>query len=56
VRIGRQYGYIDKTGALAIPAQFSFARAFSNGLAGASIGRTSGWIDRSGRFVWQSAP
>jgi hypothetical protein len=44
-------GYIDASGAFAIPAQFDQAHAFSEGLAAARMGLAWGFIDRSGQFV-----
>ena len=47
---------MDKAGQWVVPPRFSFARAFSNGLAPVTEGRRSGWIDRQGRYVWQENP
>jgi hypothetical protein len=44
-------GYIDKTGTLVIPLQFDDARAFSEGLAVASLRHQRGFIDKTGKFV-----
>lgn len=44
-------GYINKTGTLAIPLQFDHARAFSEGLAVASLRYKRGYIDKTGKFV-----
>jgi hypothetical protein len=51
------WGYIDKTGAVAIPARFTVATRFSEGLAAAAQnnapngGPVYGYIDTSGTFV-----
>jgi hypothetical protein len=47
----RRYGFIDRTGRLAVPAQFPRARKFSEGLALVRQGPGYGFIDRSGAFV-----
>ena len=44
-----KWGYIDKKGDLVIPIKFSFALAFSNGLARVD---DYCYIDKSGRYVW----
>jgi hypothetical protein len=46
-------GYIDKTGKTVIEPKFSYAGAFSGGLASASLGlyEGQGYIDKTGNFV-----
>ncbi|MBI4751769.1 MAG: WG repeat-containing protein [Acidobacteria bacterium] len=44
-------GYINLKTQLVIPAKFTYARRFSNGLAVVSIGNDFGFIDHSGEFV-----
>lgn len=44
-------GYMDKTGRVVIPARFTSAHEFSEGLAFVSIRSTGGFIDRSGKYV-----
>lgn len=55
VREGSEWGYIDATGAMVIPCQFSSAKPFSGGLAqvsqGGMKGGTYGFIDTSGKMV-----
>ncbi len=52
VRIGDRWGYIDKTGKIAIPAEFTTAGRFSEGRAAASrSGKLGGYIDRAGTMV-----
>jgi hypothetical protein len=46
-----QFGYIDKTGQLTIPARFEQARAFSEGLAAVKLGDCWGFIDHTGKQV-----
>jgi hypothetical protein len=61
VKVGEKYGYIDKTGALVIPAKLDRAMKFSEGLAPARADKLHGYIDRSGawaippRFAWVRA-
>jgi hypothetical protein len=54
---GGQMGYINTSGALVIPLQFSQAGIFRDGLAavtnwGENSDPTWGYIDRTGRYVW----
>jgi hypothetical protein len=46
-------GYVDKFGKQAIPADYDFARPFSEGLAAVRVGNKWGVIDKSGGFVVQ---
>jgi TonB family protein len=46
-----KYGYIDKTGRMVIPLQYSGADNFSEGLARVEIGGKSGYIDKTGKMV-----
>ena len=46
-----QFGYIDTTGAIVIPAQFGAAASFSEGVAAVMKGNKTGFIDRSGRVI-----
>lgn len=50
-RINGKYGYIDKTGKLAIPPQYEEAGAFSDGLAPVQVGGKWGFIDTSGNLI-----
>jgi len=45
------WGYLDKSGAMAIDPAFTTAGAFQNGLAPVSLGRTWGYIDTQGSWV-----
>jgi len=45
-------GYIGRDGQVVIPLQFSAAESFAGGLAFVSVGQQSGYIDRTGKFVW----
>jgi len=54
------WGFVDKTGTLVIPAQFSHAGEFSEGLASVSFGQmwknekvTCGYVDRAGKLLFQ---
>ena len=52
VRIGERYGYIDRTGHLAIPPQFRSARKFTEGRAFVWIDhREHAYIDEAGNIV-----
>lgn len=52
---GGKYGYLDRSGAVAIEARFDDAMPFSEGLAAVRVGDADdgqwGYIDPSGRFV-----
>ena len=60
VRVDEKFGFIDRTGALAIKPQFANARDFSDGLAAVTDAMISGarvrtcYIDMSGSIVWKS--
>ncbi len=51
------WGYVDRTGRVAIPAKFQYAGRFHGGLAAVTVRRgddyLDGYIDRTGRYVWQ---
>lgn len=53
VVVGGNVGYIDGTGAMVIPAQFTAARPFSEGLAAVRTGPDDKWgyIDKTGALV-----
>jgi hypothetical protein len=51
VPVGGKYGYIDKTGKLAIAPQFYEADDFSEGLAAVEIDDSWGYIDKTGKVV-----
>lgn len=49
-----KWGYIDETGAIALPLMYDRAYSFENGLAWVKIGNRCGYIDHEGRevFFW----
>ncbi len=51
--VNRKYGYIDKTGKLAIAPQYENAWSFSEGLAAVQVGEKWGYIDTKGNLVIQ---
>lgn len=55
IDVGGKKGYIDKTGKLVIPPEFTYAYPFSEGLAAVtkSVSGDDGWgyIDTAGRWV-----
>jgi len=53
---GRDIGYADETGTLAIDMTFTMGGPFINGLAHAANADWDGYIDRSGEFVWKQEP
>ena len=48
-----KWGYIDKTGKLAIPLKFTHAEDFSEGLAAVTDGERGGFIDHSGKILFE---
>ena len=52
-QFGNRWGYIDKAGKIMINPQYDTASDFTNGLAFVSQAQ-SGYIDRTGKFVWQT--
>jgi len=52
---GGHFGFVDKTGAVVIPANFFVAQDFSEGMAAVRVEETAdskyGYIDRTGRFT-----
>jgi len=54
---GGYWGYLDKEGNIAIPAQYSFVRPFKGGLAAVEI-KDEQWIyiDKDGKKVMEGAP
>jgi hypothetical protein len=53
VRMGRKFGFVDKTGKYVMNPQFDEARQFSEGLANVRVGGRWGIVDKTGRYVWK---
>jgi len=51
VKIDGKWGYIDKTGAVVISAQFDDAKCFSEGFACMKINSKWGYVDQAGTVV-----
>ena len=51
--VNGKYGYIDKTGKLAIAPQYKNAESFSEGLAAVQVGEKWGYIDTKGNLIIQ---
>ena len=51
--VGPEFGYIGKTGKYAINQQFGDAFGFSGGLAWVRIDDKRGYIDNTGKYVWE---
>jgi WG containing repeat len=47
------WGYIDISGKLVIQPRFTWAYPFHNGLAAVNVDWKTGYIDHSGKFIWQ---
>jgi hypothetical protein len=56
VKIDGKYGFIDKTGKVAIQPKYDTAGSFRDGLAGITIGNEEGYIDKEGKIIWKSPP
>ena len=51
VRLGEEYGFVDRSGRVVIPPRFQFAERFSEGLARVELDDRYGYIDRTGKVV-----
>src|SRR6218665_3634875 len=51
VKIGDQWGYINKTGKIVINPQFDDSWGFNEGLAVIKLGGKWGYIDKTGKIV-----
>ena len=51
VRRGGKFGFIDREGKLAIPAEFTEAWDFRGGLARVRVSDRFGYVDEAGRYV-----
>jgi hypothetical protein len=49
----KSWGFIDKSGRWAIRPQYEWVDAFSDGFALVAMGEKTGYIDRSGNYVWK---
>ena len=49
-----KWGFLDRTGQVVVPPQFTTAWEFSEGRAGVKIKDQFGFIDQTGKFGWQS--
>ncbi|PSO76517.1 MAG: hypothetical protein BRC44_16035 [Cyanobacteria bacterium QS_4_48_99] len=52
VKIGENWGYIDKTGEMVVNPQFDSDEKFCQGLAEVTIGSKTGYINKAGKYVW----
>ena len=52
MKIGENWGYIDKTGEMVVNPQFDSAEKFCQGLAEVTIGSKTGYINKAGKYVW----
>jgi hypothetical protein len=53
VMVKNTYGYIDKNGNLAIPAEFYAGSRFRQGVALVQTTEGLGWIDARGQYIWK---
>ena len=49
--VDHRFGFVDKSGKIAINPQFDAAGRFSEGLAEVSVGKQSGYVDKLGKLV-----
>lgn len=48
------WGFIDKTGKIVIPLDFNdHPDGFSEGLAAVEVGEKTGYIDKTGKYIWE---
>ena len=55
VKENGRWGYVDRSGRLAVPAKYTSAGSFSEGLAAVRAGEKYGYIDKSGKEVVRPA-
>ena len=48
-----KWGYIDPKGGVKLVPKWDQAASFINGLAQVWVGKTLGYIDHSGKYVWE---
>ena len=48
-----KWGFINPKGSMVIPPKFDTALAFFNGMAEVSVGSAFGYIDTTGKYVWE---
>ena len=51
--LGGGVGFIDNKGKVVIKPQLQFAETFSEGLAKVDISNRHGYIDKTGKYVWE---
>jgi len=51
VRVGEKWGFINKSGSIAIEPAFDEVDRFTNGTAWIRSGEKVGYIDRTGKFL-----
>ena len=51
VKIGQQYGYVNKEGDTIIEPQFDYAGDFSEEIAQVRIGNSIGYINKNGKYI-----
>jgi hypothetical protein len=51
IEVKGKYGFIDNTGKMVIPPQYSGAEPFFEGLAAVTVARKRGYIDETGQMV-----
>lgn len=51
VRVGRKWGYVDKSGRVVVGPRFDDAETFSDGLARVRVGELFGYVDAGGKLV-----
>ncbi len=50
-KVGKKYGFIDRSGKLVIAPRFDLTFHFSGGLAAIQVGEKWGYIDKTGKIV-----
>ena len=51
MKLGRKWGYVDRTGAVVIAPAFSDAMSFDGELAVVEMNKSLGYVDRAGKIV-----
>lgn len=53
IQIGKKYGFVNKKGKIIVKPKFDYANSFTNGLARVGTKEGIGYIDKTGKYIWQ---
>ncbi len=52
-QIGKKYDFVNKTGKIIVKPKFDYANSFTNRLARVGTKEGIGYINKSGKYIWQ---